>query len=178
MWKSPLLFRKIRYQEQLHEVCNALSVVSQWVKKQACSCYYQKILWRHFFWQKMFFGCKFSFKPRLNSGWSGWEVEGSHGLSGQGDVHEERFLLALANQVLASWNWRKVGKKKILLRFLFLVVGSGFLAHWKNLAFTQNQDDKLVSIIGGEAYMNIYILRAKCWLDVKQEWMGDPHKYW
>ena len=57
---------------------------------------------------------------------------------------------------------KKVGKKKILLRFLFLVVGSGFLAHWKNLAFTQNQDDKLVSIIGGEAYMNIYILRAKC----------------
>ena len=49
---------------------------------------------------------------------------------------------------------KKVGKKKILLRFLFLVVGSGFLAHWKNLAFTQNQDDKLVSIIGGEAYMN------------------------
>ena len=73
---------------------------------------------------------------------------------------------------------KKVGKKKILLRFLFLVVGSGFLAHWKNLAFTQNQDDKLVSIIGGEAYMNIYIVRAKCWLDVKQEWMGDPHKYW
>ena len=57
---------------------------------------------------------------------------------------------------------KKVGKKKILLRFLFLVVGSGFLAHWKNLAFTQNQDDKLVSIIGGEAYMNIYIVRAKC----------------
>ena len=57
---------------------------------------------------------------------------------------------------------KKVGKKKILLRFLFLVVGSGFLAHWKNLAFTQNQDDKLVSIIGGEAYMNISIVRAKC----------------
>ena len=55
------------------------------------------------------------------------------------------------------------------------MVGSGFLAHWKNLAFTQNQDDKLVSIIGGEAYMNIYIVRAKCWLDVKQEWMGDPY---
>jgi len=36
-----------------------------------------------------------------------------------------------------------------LTRFLFLVVGSGFLAHWKNLAFTQSQDDKLVSIIGG-----------------------------
>ena len=156
MWKSPLLFRKIRYQEQLHEVCNALSVVSQWVKKQACSCYYQKILRRHFLWQKMFF-VNFSLKPRLNSGWGSWEVEGSHGLSGQGDVHEERFLLALANQVLASWNWRKVGKKKIPLRFLFLVVGSGFLAHWKNLAFTQNQDDKLVSIIGGEAYMNNWI---------------------
>ena len=29
------------------------------------------------------------------------------------------------------------------------MVGSGFLAHWKNLAFTQSQDDKLVSIIGG-----------------------------
>ena len=116
-----------------------------------------KDLMTAFFWQKMFFVCKFSFKPRLNSGWSGWEVEGSHGLSGQGDVHEERFLFALAYQVLASWNWRKVGKKKILLRFLFLVVGSGFLAHWKNLAFTQNQDDKLVSIIGGEAYMNNWI---------------------
>ena len=64
---------------------------------------------------------------------------------------------------------KKVGKKKILLRFLFLVVGSGFLAHWKNLAFTQNQDDKLVSIIGGEACMVISIVRAKCRLDVKQE---------
>ena len=40
-------------------------------------------------------------------------------------------------------------KKSTLPRFLFLVVGSGFLAHWKNLAFTQSQDDKLVSIIGG-----------------------------
>ena len=43
----------------------------------------------------------------------------------------------------------KKGRKSMFLRFLFLVVGSGFLAHWKNLAFTQSQDDKLVSIIGG-----------------------------
>ena len=40
-------------------------------------------------------------------------------------------------------------RKTKFFRFLFLVVGSGFLAHWKNLAFTQSQDDKLVSIIGG-----------------------------
>ena len=46
--------------------------------------------------------------------------------------------------------WTSSYKRQNLLRFLFLVVGSGFLAHWKNLAFTQNQDDKLVSIIGGD----------------------------
>ena len=43
-------------------------------------------------------------------------------------------------------------KKSSFPRFLFLVVGSGFLAHWKNLAFTQSQDDKLVSIIGGTTW--------------------------
>ena len=46
--------------------------------------------------------------------------------------------------------WTSSCKRQNLLRFLFLVVGSGFLAHWKNLAFTQNQNDKLVSIIGGD----------------------------
>ena len=46
--------------------------------------------------------------------------------------------------------WTSSCKRQNLLRFFFLVVGSGFLAHWKNLAFTQNQDDKLVSIIGGD----------------------------
>ena len=44
-------------------------------------------------------------------------------------------------------------------RFLFLVVGSGFLAHWKNLAFTQSQNDKLVSIIGGreQLYWTLFL---------------------
>ena len=37
----------------------------------------------------------------------------------------------------------------ILIRFMFLTIGSGILAHWKNLTFTKSSDDKLVSIIGG-----------------------------
>ena len=53
----------------------------------------------------------------------------------------------MADQVAQLLESQKI--KSMFLRFLFLVVGSGFLAHWKNLAFTQSQDDKLVSIIGG-----------------------------
>merc|ERR1711997_893825 len=36
-----------------------------------------------------------------------------------------------------------------LNRFLFLTVGAGALAHWKPFAFTQSDDDKLVSLAGG-----------------------------
>jgi len=60
----------------------------------------------------------------------------------------ERLKAAMAYLVRETFT-RKDFYLLWLTRFLFLVVGSGFLAHWKNLAFTQNQDDKLVSIIGG-----------------------------
>ena len=41
-----------------------------------------------------------------------------------------------------------------LTRFLFLVVGAGILAHWKNFSFTQSDDDRLVSISGGKSGNN------------------------
>ena len=36
-----------------------------------------------------------------------------------------------------------------LTRFLFYTVAAGAMAHWKTFAFTQSDDDKLVTIVGG-----------------------------
>ena len=85
------------------------------------------------------------------------EVEGCHVISHERDFHKKGFLPSLADQVGSQDLSSEV--KITLLRFLFLVVGSGFLAHWKNLAFTQSQNDKLVSIIGGneQLYWTLFL---------------------
>lgn len=36
-----------------------------------------------------------------------------------------------------------------LARFLYLIVGSGILSHWKTFAFTQSSNDKIVAVAGG-----------------------------
>ena len=48
-----------------------------------------------------------------------------------------------------------------LTRFLFLTVGAGALAHWKTFAFTQSDNDKLLTLAGGVSGLANWLSRLR-----------------